>query len=351
MKLLICTQAVDKNHPILGFFHRWIEEFARHCEVVHVICLYEGAHSLPENVQVHSLGKESGESKFKYLLRFYRYTWQLRGEYDAVFVHMNQIYVILGALLWRLQKKQIGLWYAHGKVSNSLKVAEKLTHLIFTSTEEGLQLSTPKRRIVGQGIDLDHFAYKERIHDANLLRLVTVGRISRSKNLETLIDACASLKEQGTRFTFRIVGVAITEEEKQYEKEMREKVKKLNLDEQVEWVGAVSQKDLPEELYKADAFIHDGATQSLDKALLEAVACGCVVVSSNLAYKTLTEAIAPQYIFKNNDSGALASIVYRVVSLDFSQKYESMHVVRAEIARLHSIDGLIGTIISHLKKI
>ena len=58
MKLLIVTQAIDSEHPILGFFHRWVEEFAKHCEHVHVICLQAGKHSLPANVTVHSLGKE-----------------------------------------------------------------------------------------------------------------------------------------------------------------------------------------------------------------------------------------------------------------------------------------------------
>ena len=344
MKLLICTQVVDKNHPILGFFHRWIEEFSKHSEAVHVICLYEGEHSLPSNVHVHSLGKESGESRVKYLLRFYRYVWQLRHEYDAVFVHMNQIYVILGAPLWRLLGKQIGLWYAHGKVSASLKVAEKLTDLIFTSTEEGLQLQTPKRRIVGQGIDLDHFTYKERTPNPSLLRLVTVGRISKSKNIGTLIDACAILKEQGTPFTFRIVGIAISEEEKQYEREMREKVTRLNLDEQVEWVGAVSQKDLPGELHKADVFIHDGATQSLDKALLEAVACGCVVVSSNQAYRALTESIASEYLYSNQDYKQLA---YIIMNMSFSD-YRSVVQVRTSLKESHSIAHLISKIKNEL---
>ena len=57
MRLLICTQTVDLNDPVLGFFHGWIAAFSRHCESVHVICLKEGRHSLPANVFVHSLGK------------------------------------------------------------------------------------------------------------------------------------------------------------------------------------------------------------------------------------------------------------------------------------------------------
>jgi len=58
MKLLIITQAVDTTDSNLGFFHGWIEEFARHCSKVTVICLREGKHSLPTNVRVLSLGKE-----------------------------------------------------------------------------------------------------------------------------------------------------------------------------------------------------------------------------------------------------------------------------------------------------
>ncbi len=98
MKLLILTQKVDKNDPILGFFHRWIEEFANHCEQVTVICLAKGKSTLPPTVSVLSLGKEAGQSRLKYLWRFYRYLWRERQNYDTVFVHMNQEYVLLGAL-------------------------------------------------------------------------------------------------------------------------------------------------------------------------------------------------------------------------------------------------------------
>ena len=102
MRLLIITQKVNKNDPILGFFHRWIEEFAKRFEKLTVICLEKGEYSLPENVRVLSLGKEEGRSKAEYLSRFYRYIWEERNNYDAVFVHMNQEYVLLGWKFWKL---------------------------------------------------------------------------------------------------------------------------------------------------------------------------------------------------------------------------------------------------------
>ena len=34
MKLLIITQAIDINNPVLGFFHRWIEEFSKRIRTI-----------------------------------------------------------------------------------------------------------------------------------------------------------------------------------------------------------------------------------------------------------------------------------------------------------------------------
>ncbi len=52
MKLLILTQKVDINDDVLGFFHRWILEFAKHYEYITVIALEIGEYNLPENVKV-----------------------------------------------------------------------------------------------------------------------------------------------------------------------------------------------------------------------------------------------------------------------------------------------------------
>lgn len=313
MKLLLITQVLDTEHPILGFFHRWIVEFAKHCDHVHVIALQVGTHNLPANVTVHSLGKEEGKSKVVYLWRFYLLIWSLRKEYDAVFVHMNQIYVILGWKLWWLLRKKVGLWYAHGAVPPTLRLAVPFVHHVFTSTEQGLQLKTAKRRIVGQGIDTEVFLPGEK-HLSDTLRLITVGRISISKNIGTLLHACALLKKAGRKFHFSIVGVPTTPAEVVYEKEMKSLVQELGLTSEVTWQGAVPNHQLPQVLRQADVFIHDGTTNSLDKALVEASLCGCLVVSSNPAYRGLTESLAPECLYEPKNAAALAVIIQSVAT-------------------------------------
>jgi len=144
MKLLIITQKVDINDDILGFFHSWIAEFAKHCEKITVICLKKGEYNLPKNVKILSMGKENGESKLKYIINFYKYIWRERKEYDTVFVHMNPEYVMLGGSLWRFMGKKISLWYTHKSITQNLQWAERLGHIIFTASEKSFRLQSDK---------------------------------------------------------------------------------------------------------------------------------------------------------------------------------------------------------------
>ena len=277
MRLLIVTEAVDEAHPILGFVIRWIEEFSRHAETVHVICLEAGEYSLSSNVQVHSLGKEAGAGRVAYLARLWQYSWQLRGEYDAVFVHMNPIYLVAGGLLWRGLGKRAGLWYTHGSVSFSLRVAAWLAHRVFTASPESFPLASRKLLVTGHGIDTKHFAPQEQ---PAAYDLITVGRIATSKQLGTLVEVLARIQTEYPRATLAIVGRAVTPEEEVYERTLRQAIKERELTDAVHFLGPVSQRELPTVLARARVFVHAATNGSLDKAVLEAMACGLPVVSS-----------------------------------------------------------------------
>ena len=155
MRLLIVTQKVDVKDPVLGFFHRWVEEFAKGCEFVTVICLEEGEHHLPANVEVASLGKENGASKFRYIINFYKYI--LEGDYDKVFVHMNQEYVILGGVLWRLLGKKVFLWRNHAQGNIMTNLAVTLSHGVFCTSPRSYTAQFKKTKIMPVGIDTGFF--------------------------------------------------------------------------------------------------------------------------------------------------------------------------------------------------
>lgn len=288
MKLLICTQAVDSGDSDLGFFVRWTQEFAKHAEHIEIICLKEGKHALPANVRVHSLGKKRADmiyhtsawQRAKYAVRFWTLIWKLRNDCDAVFVHMNPEYVVLGGLLWRVGGKRIALWYTHKSVDLKLRIAELLADVIFTASKESFRLKSEKVRVMGHGIDTEFFS-----PDPSAVRgdwMLSVGRLMPSKRHDLAIQRAA---QEGR--TLRIAGEG--PERAHLEALARQ------MHASVQFLGALTQAQLRDEYRTAAYFIHTSETGSLDKVVLEALACGLSIVTNDPALKLL-EHEGPEYV-------------------------------------------------------
>lgn len=331
MKLLILTQKVDINDDVLGFFHRWIIEFAKHCEKLTVICIYEGEHDLPENVNVLSLGKEKGVSKIRYILNFYKYIFRERNNYDKVFVHMNQIYVILGGFFWRLWNKKIALWYTHKQISLSLKLAEKIVDVIFTASKESFRLKSKKLKIVGHGIDTGIFKPSDLEKEGEKYKIISVGRISAIKNYEVLIKAVKLLPNP---VSIEIAGSPITDLDKNYFDELKEIIKKQSLEKSVKFVGKISHKDIQKFYQEGDLFVNFSDTGSIDKAILEAMSCGLHVLTSNEAFKN----ILSEKSFTSKDPQKIAD------KIDFLLHSGRDKKLREYVKQNHSLDNLIKKI-------
>lgn len=279
MRLLICTQTIDSNDPVLGFFHRWIKEFAKHCDGVEVICLREGKHALPVNVSVHSLRKEKKPShSFIYALRFWRALWKLRGRYDAVFVHMNSEYVLLGAPFWKLSSVPVALWYTHKHVPWHLRLAEKIVNIIFTASSESFRLASKKVRVTGHGIDTDFFTPSSSVRTNTIL---SVGRLTPSKRHELVLQAAAHTQRE-----VQIVG------DGSEKKKLEHLADSLGIRSRVEFLGPLSQEKLKKLYQTAGVLMHTSETGSLDKVVLEALACGLPVVTTDSALTVLPVVVA-----------------------------------------------------------
>lgn len=344
MKLLIITQKVDMHDSVLGFMHGWINEFARQTELVTVICLEAGAYQFPPNVEVFSLGKEKRKSRLLYLWRFYSYIWSKRDRYDSVFVHMNQIYVILGGLLWRSMGKRITLWYAHGKVSLSLRCALACAHMIFTSTPSGFRIRSHKTHVVGQGIDVATFSWKDRVYGEPLV-LITVGRISPIKDYETLIKAVEILTQEGRRVKTIVVGGAGKSDQEGYFTKIKNQIKESGLETDFECVGAIPHREILKYLHEAHLFINTSRTGSLDKAGLEGMSTGLPVITSNEAYMAVLAHKDKQLMFPAGDAQDLARKIKWFMDLKDEERQALSRWSREVIERHHSLPRLVARII------
>ena len=155
MKIAVITQKLDPDDYVFGFFYGHIIDLSRVCEKVHVVCLEVGKNvNLPDNVIVHSLGKEEGKSKIEYIQRLFAFIAKYNRDYDTVFVHMEPRYVLLGGGWWRLTGKRIILWYNHVYHDTALKVASYIAHEIISVSKAGVPVKHKQTRYMSHGEDL-----------------------------------------------------------------------------------------------------------------------------------------------------------------------------------------------------
>ena len=336
MRLLIVCQVVDSEHHNLGFFVRWIEEFAKNCEHVTVIANEVGAYTLPDNVTVLSLGKEKGASRMLRYWRFIQFITTRVGEYDAVFSHMNPEFVIAGGWWWSLTNKKVIMWYVHGTVSLRLRLALAFVTAACTVNKESLRITSPKVHVVGHGIDTEFFKPGYRLkHDEALI--VSAGRLSPSKHIDRIIDAAKIVHAEGTPLRLSIIGGPGLATDQGYEEALHIRAR----DEQyIKFLGPQNQEFVRDAVASADICVNASTTNSVDKAVLEAMAAGAVPITNNRAFKDMLE---PLGLFVREESAqALAACISDVLKRDLTPLRDR---VREIVVQNHALPSLITKIL------
>jgi len=353
MKLLILTQKLDINDPILGFFHKWIEGFSKKFEKVTVICLEKGEYNLPSNVTVYSLGKESIVSRnsylvfrLKYISNFYKYIWKERKNYDSVFVHMNPEYIVIGGIIWRLLNKKISLWYTHRQKNLKLWLAEKLSHNIFTSSKYSFTLPSSKVQIVGHGIDTDLFgSIIKTKSESNLKIFIHVGRITRIKNCHILIEVAKILKENWqTSFRINFIGEPIFERDILYKKILESLVKEYGLEDNVRFIGSVAPTNMPKYYSEAAASFNLAPTGGVDKSVLESIAAKVPAFFSNESFIDVYSENKDNFMFKEADPADLAKKVVEYFNLSSLEQEVLTQKMSKKVEKAFSVTTLIDKI-------
>jgi len=346
MRLLICTQAVDADDPILGFFHRWIEEFARHAEQVTVICLREGNHSLPENVQVLSLGKEKGAvSRFRYSLRFLRAIWNIRHAYEEVFVHMNQEYILLGGVFWKLRGTRMYMWRNHNAGSLLTDIAASFCTTIFCTSKYSYTAQYRKTVLMPVGIDTDVFNANNAVPRASR-SVLFLSRIAPVKRPDMLLDALAVLRRAHVPVTASLYGDP-AEHDRAYLDSLKKKVSTADLGGQVSFRHGIPNRQTPDVYRGHELFVNCSPSGLYDKTLFEAAACGCLVLATSRDWATLA---GEQFAAPENDPVAFARKLELLLALPDEEKQKLRVSLRALVVEHHSVRALGERVIAAMRR-
>ncbi len=311
MRLLLINYEMDADSAVLAWQARVAQELARRCELVAVLTGRIGRFEPPPNMRLELREARPLGLPRRFGLAFLLngQVWRLcrRERIDACFVHMAADWAYFLAPALRLRGIPVLLWYAHGTVSARLRLAHACVTRVVTSTPEGFRLPSRKVHVIGQGIDTALFRPPDGYAE-DRREVLTVGRVSRRKRIDLLVATMAELRRMpgAPDLRLRIVGPRLTADDQVHDAELRRQVAELGLAGCVELAGFVPHADIPA-LYRA-AFLHVNVsrTGSMDKTVLEALACGCPVLTSNEAFRELL-APYPELVVADERPAAIAA--------------------------------------------
>jgi glycosyltransferase involved in cell wall biosynthesis len=107
--------------------------------------------------------------------------------------------------------------------------------------------------------------------------LFSLGRLNQRKNLGTLLRVHAALRAQGRMDLTLVIGGKVDHGVEEVVRSFRQSPRSSR----VHWVGLIPDADLPAFYAGATCFVYPSLFEGFGLPLLEAMACGCPVVSSD----------------------------------------------------------------------
>lgn len=125
--------------------------------------------------------------------------------------------------------------------------------------------------IIPNGVETERFANPAPKIMGDGIILLTVSRLVIKNGIEDVIKSMGFLPGN---IKFKIAGIGILE------KKLKSQVKRLGLENRVEFLGFISQAELPQLLHSADIFIRPSLSEGQGISFIEAMAAGLPVIAT-----------------------------------------------------------------------
>ncbi len=343
MNILMITPGIDPNNDVFGFVHSQIISLASKVDKLTVITL-RPTNDVPSNVKVIPIKDGNRFSRFLRLNKAIHNA--LRDDkFDLVYGHMYLEFSLIAIPYLKLFPTPLVIWYEHSSTPLKLKIVHKFAKKIFSASKHGFRLPSNKSVVMGQCVDTSSF---KPVKNKNPKEILSVSRLSRSKNIHTMIDAIAKLNDKDLKLT--VVGSPPDEDSQKYLDGLKEQVKNLNLDNQVKFAGFVNHNEVKNYYNKAAIFINTSKTQSLDKTGIEAMASGLLLLASNPAYSEVLEGYKHKDILTCSDEQVADKLAF-LLKLPEKKKAEISNDLRKIAIEGHSVEHLTSKMVEEFNKL
>lgn len=347
MNLLILNSKVDRSDSGLEVASEWIDALAARVTRVSVITNEAGVVSVPANARVLSLGLEDGLSRPRRVARFYGHLRRVLAEArpDACFVHMVPQFAMLAAPLLLPRGVPMVQWYTHRSSPWSLRVSHRLVDRVVSASAESFAIPSRKLIVTGHGIDTSRFHPPAVPPAPPPFRILTAGRLSPSKRIEVMLEALAQVRRTGLDCRLDIVGEGRDDAGRAYARALAETAARLGLASAATFHGPVARRDILDWYHRAALFLNLSDTDSIDKAVLEAMACGVPVLTSNSAFRPVLAGM-PDLLLPKRDVPAVAAAIGRMAATPAGERAALGLRLREIVTTHHDLDRLADRLVA-----
>lgn len=344
MRLLFVTQTVDRKDPQLGIYVNWIRELAKRAERITVFALKTGEYQLPENVSVVPLRPWGHRARLRTAFRVLRLAWKHRRAYDAVFVHMNQEYLLVAGWLWRLLGKRVYMWRNHYEGSIFTDIAALFCDKIFYTSKSSYTAKYKKGRQMPVGVDVESCNLDEPI-ERRPGSVLFLGRFDISKRPDLLVEALGLLAKEGVEFSATFVG-GPADPASTYPKQVEERAKALGIGNKTKFVGAVPNTETYKYYRSHAIYVNASKSGMFDKSLFKSIVCGCLplFVSADMA-----ELAGGTYAYKDADAADLARLLKEALAFPEEKRASEVARLNATVVEKHRLPVLADTLVREMQ--
>jgi glycosyltransferase involved in cell wall biosynthesis len=329
MRLLVITQVVDAEDPVLAATVPKLRALAERCDELVVLTARAGVHDLPANCTIAFFG---APGRVRRGLRFVRVVAPLvlRRRVDAALAHMCPIYLVLAWPFARPAGVPLLLWYTHPHASGTLRLASRLAARRATANSSSYPL--PHRAAaIGHGIDVGLFTCRDGRAGGASLDVLALGRYSAVTGYETVLRAVAAAVGAGVDARLTVHGSTSNAAEHEHRAALERLRDSLGLGDRAALLDALPAARARERLAEADVLVSNTARGSADKAVLEACA-SCVPALASTWPELLPDALR----FEEGDADALAFRLASLASLGPEGRATLGRSLREAVASSHS---------------
>jgi glycosyltransferase involved in cell wall biosynthesis len=184
----------------------------------------------------------------------------------------------------------------------------KWSHYLVTGSEgmkqgyvENYQLKPDKVKVMPNWINLERFKFKSRVlnHESGKT-ILFVHWLSKRKGADMIIPILKKLvsnsKFEIRNSKFTVIGGG------PYKEQLLQEIENNNLQDYIEVLGAIPNKNLPQYYARADVLIMPSMEEGFPRVLLEAMASGLPYVATDVgAVREMSPEIAQRFLIKPGD--------------------------------------------------